>query len=103
MHILHFANYAPTQFGLPVKCFQADNGTEFLNNATSTFLGSRGIFLCTSCPYTSAQNGKAERMLCTLNNIVCTLLIHAAMPQYTGPKPWPLPFFFLTAAIFFHQ
>jgi len=28
----------------------------------------------------STPNGKAERMLCMLNNIVCTLLIHAAIP-----------------------
>ena len=80
-HIVDFTNYAYTQFSLPVQCFQVDNGTEFINNATSTFLASRGIILRTSCPYTSAQNGKAERMLRTLNNIVRTLLIHAAMPS----------------------
>jgi histone deacetylase 1/2 len=33
-----------------------------------------------SCPYTSAQNGKAESILCTLNNSVRTLLLHASMP-----------------------
>jgi len=80
-HIVDFTNCAYTQFSLPVQCFQADNGTEFINNATSTFLASRGILLRTSCPYTSAQNGKAERILRTLNNIVRTLLIHAAMPS----------------------
>jgi hypothetical protein len=32
------------------------------------------------CPYTSAQNNKAERILRTLNSVVRTLLIHAAMP-----------------------
>jgi len=54
--------YARTQFGLPVKCLQVDNGTEFINNATSTFLAAHGILLRLSCPYTSAQNGKAERI-----------------------------------------
>ncbi|KAG8087096.1 hypothetical protein GUJ93_ZPchr0010g9271 [Zizania palustris] len=80
-HIVQFVAYVHTQFSLPVRCFQADNGTEFLNSATAIFLAGRGILLRTSCPYTSAQNGKAERMLRTLNNVVRTLLIHAAMPS----------------------
>jgi hypothetical protein len=33
-----------------------------------------------SCPYTSPQNGKAERMLCTTNNTIRTMLLHASMP-----------------------
>src|SRR6185295_8408813 len=44
-HIVEFVSYAHTQFSLSVKCFQADNGTEFINNATSTFLASRGVLL----------------------------------------------------------
>jgi len=50
-HIVQFVAYAHTQFSFPVRCFQADNGTEFINNATATFLASRGILLRTSCPY----------------------------------------------------
>ena len=61
-HIVEFVAYARTQFGLPVNCLHADNGTEFVNNATSTFLAAHGILLRLSCPYTSAQNGKAERI-----------------------------------------
>jgi transposase InsO family protein len=83
-HIVQFIPYAHTQFSCLVRCFQADNGTEFLNHVTATFLAGHGILLRTSCPYTSAQNGKAERMLRTLNNVVRTLLIHAAMP----PSYW---------------
>jgi transposase InsO family protein len=79
-HLVQFVAYAHTQFSCHVRCFQADNGTELINNATTTFMAHRGIMLRTSCPYTSAQNGKAERMLRTLNNVVRTLLIHAAMP-----------------------
>lgn len=33
-----------------------------------------------SCPDTSSQNGKAERMLRTLNNITRTMLHHASLP-----------------------
>lgn len=34
-----------------------------------------------SCPYTCQQNGKSERMLCTLNNIIRTLLFYAYLPS----------------------
>lgn len=67
-----------------MKCFQAANGTEFVNNATTTYLASRGILLRLSCPYTSAQNGKAEWVVRTLDNSVRTLLLHAFMP----PSYW---------------
>ena len=83
-HIVDFIAYARTQFGLPVKCFQADNGTEFVNHAMHTTLRANGVIFHLSCPYTSPQNGKAERILRTLNNSVRTLLIHASMP----PKYW---------------
>ena len=69
-HIVDFIAYARTQFGLPVKCFQADNGTEFVNHAMHTTLRANGVVFHLSCPYTSPQNGKAERILRTLNNSV---------------------------------
>ncbi|WVZ93018.1 hypothetical protein U9M48_039041 [Paspalum notatum var. saurae] len=82
--ILESSHYTLTQFGLPIKCLQADNGREFVNNATASFLASRGTLLRLSCPYTSPQNGKAERIIRTLNNSTPTLLLHASMP----PKYW---------------
>ena len=72
-HIVQFISYAQTQFSLPVKYFQTDNGKEFINTPTTTFLASRGILFRHSCPYTSPQNGKAERVLHTLNSSVRTL------------------------------
>jgi hypothetical protein len=33
-----------------------------------------------SCPYTFAQNGKAERVIRTTNNTVRSLLFHASVP-----------------------
>lgn len=77
--IVHFHTYVLTQFGTPIKAFQADNGTEFINSATTSFLATHGVLPCLSCPYTSPQNGKAERMLHTLNNATRTLLFHAYM------------------------
>ena len=83
----HFADFIPyvrTQFGFTIKCFQADNGTEFVNHAMHDILAAQGIVFHLSCPYTSQQNSKAERVLRTLNNSVRTLLLHASMP----PKYW---------------
>jgi hypothetical protein len=33
-----------------------------------------------SCPYTSPQNGKAERIIRTINNVIHTFLIQASLP-----------------------
>jgi hypothetical protein len=37
-----------------------------------------------SCPYTSPQNGKAERIIRSINNVVRSLLFQASMP----PSYW---------------
>jgi hypothetical protein len=31
------------------------------------------------CPYTSPQNGKAERIIHSINNVICTLLIQVSL------------------------
>jgi hypothetical protein len=35
-----------------------------------------------SCPYTSLQNGKAERIIRSINNVIHTLLIQASLPGH---------------------
>ena len=79
-HVVELAALAKTQFSLPLKCVQADNGTEFINTATTKFLAAQGTHLRLSCPYTSPQNGKAERIIRTLNNSIRTMLLHASLP-----------------------
>ena len=81
--LLHFFAWVSTQFGLTVKAVQCDNGREFDNSSRSFFL-SRGVQLRMSCPYTSPQNGKAERMIRTTNDVVRTLLIQASPPPLLG-------------------
>ena len=39
-----------------------------------------GLAFCLSCPHTSSQNGKTKRKICTINNIIRTLLVHAFLP-----------------------
>jgi len=44
------------------------------------FFLSQGIRFRLSCPHTSPQNGKAERVIRSINNILRTLLIQAGLP-----------------------
>jgi hypothetical protein len=65
---LHFLSHT-------VKAVQCDNGREFDNSTSQYFFLSRGVQLRMSCLYTSPQNGKAERMIRTTNDVVRTILI----------------------------
>jgi hypothetical protein len=71
----NFFACASTQFGMTVKAIQCDNGCEFDNSSTRIFLLSHGTQLQMSCPYTSSQNGKDERIIRLVNNVIHTLLI----------------------------
>ena len=73
--LLHFFAWVSTQFGLTIKAIQCDNGHEFDNHISRSFFLSRGVQLHMSCPYTSPQNGKAERMIRMTNDVMRILLI----------------------------
>ncbi|XP_071680137.1 uncharacterized protein [Lolium perenne] len=83
-------------FGRPILALQTDNDKEFDNITIRTLLSTHGTIFRLTCPYTSQQNGRTERVLCTLNDCVCTLLFHAHMPPsssaasqpYLGGGPW---------------
>jgi transposase InsO family protein len=59
----NFHNYVATQFSLLIQAIQMDNGREFDNRSLQDFPAAHGILLRFSCPYTSPQNGKAERII----------------------------------------
>jgi hypothetical protein len=73
--------YVSTQFGRTIKAIQCDNGHEFDNSSTRILLLSNGTQLRMSCPYTSPQNDKAERVIHCVNNVIRTLLIQASLPR----------------------
>ena len=50
----------------------------------TSFFSTHGIHLRFSCPYTSAQNGKAKHAICTINDVTRTLLLQSSMP----PSYW---------------
>ena len=58
---------------------------EFDNKNFHHICATRGISLCFSCPQTSSKNGKSERKIRTINNIIRTLLYHASLPSYFWP------------------
>jgi hypothetical protein len=82
--LAQFITHVSTQFGARVKAVQCNNGREFDNSSTRHFFLTQGIHLRMSCPYTSPQNGKAERVIRSINNVVRSLLFQASMP----PSYW---------------
>jgi hypothetical protein len=97
--LTHFFPWVSTQFRRPVPALQCDNGREFDNNASRSFFLTHGIQLRLSCPYTSAQNDRAERMICTTTNMLCCLLFQASLPSsywaealHTAPLPLTSPY-----------
>ena len=74
-----FFSYVRTQYNVIIKALQCDNGGEFINSDLRSLFSTNGIVYRFSCPHTSPQNGKAERLLRTTNDIVRTLLIQAKL------------------------
>nr|GEU50441.1 ribonuclease H-like domain-containing protein [Tanacetum cinerariifolium] len=61
-----FRNYVRTQFKCEIKSFQCDHGGEFDNSRLHTLFAENGIQFRFSCPQTSQQNRKSERMVRTI-------------------------------------
>jgi len=78
--LVEFYAYVRTQFQLPILSLQTDNGKEFDNAAVCSLLTTHDTVMRLSCPYTSQQNGKAERVLRTLNDSVRAMLFHTSAP-----------------------
>jgi transposase InsO family protein len=83
--LISFHAFVRTQFQVDIMCLQTDNGKEFDSSASRAFFAKHGIALRLTCPYTSPQNGRAERVLRTLNDGIRTLLLQASIP----PNFWP--------------
>ncbi|KAL8128606.1 hypothetical protein V2J09_017761 [Rumex salicifolius] len=54
-------------------------GREFDNNDLHSFFSTNGVLLRFSCPHTSQQNGKAERMIRTITDTIRTFLFHGRL------------------------
>uniref|UniRef100_A0A2N9IGZ9 Integrase catalytic domain-containing protein n=1 Tax=Fagus sylvatica TaxID=28930 RepID=A0A2N9IGZ9_FAGSY len=58
-----------------------DNAQEYHDKSFLSILDSNGTLPHYSCPYTSQQNGRAERKLRHILDVVRTLLISASIPE----------------------
>ena len=87
--LIAFHAFVQTQFQLKIMCFQTDNGKEFDNSASRTFVAANGIALRLTCPYTSQQNGRAKHVLRTLNDGTRGLLFQASPPSSFWPDALP--------------
>lgn len=76
-----FSVFVKNQFGKNIKAFQCDNGKEYNNALFHQFCNKNGMTFRFSCPYTSSQNGKAERKIRAINNIMRTILSHSSVPE----------------------
>ncbi|GJR41475.1 ribonuclease H-like domain-containing protein [Tanacetum coccineum] len=79
-----FRAYVNNQFNVDIKALQCDHGGEYDDTRFYDLFCQNGIQFRFSCPRTSQQNGKSERMLRTINNLICTLIFQAHMP----PSYW---------------
>nr|KYP50444.1 Retrovirus-related Pol polyprotein from transposon TNT 1-94 [Cajanus cajan] len=77
---IQFRNLVENQFNKRIKTLQCDGGGEF--KSLSKVLIKTGIQLRESCPYTSAQNGRAERKHRHVVESGLTLLAQAKMPLH---------------------
>ena len=76
-----FHKMIETQFNRTVKVFRSDNAQEYNDKSFLSFLDSHGTLPQRSCPYTSQQNGRAERKHRHILDVVRTLLISASLPE----------------------
>ncbi|KAK8926084.1 hypothetical protein KSP39_PZI018064 [Platanthera zijinensis] len=76
-----FYNMVSTQFSTPIKILRTDNGREFIDSTFEQYLADRGIIHQTSCAYSPAQNGVAERKNRHLLE-VARCLLHMQLPKY---------------------
>ena len=60
---LHFRAYVKTQFKREIQSFQCDHGGEFDNTQFHSLFDQNRIQFRFSCPQTSQQNGRSERMI----------------------------------------
>jgi hypothetical protein len=73
------------QFSTKIKQMQSDGGGEYNSLHFQSFLTKHGIIHRKTCPYTSPQNGVAERKLRHILEMGLTLLAHSHLSN----KYWP--------------
>lgn len=77
-----FANKVKNQFGHDIKVLKTDNGREYVNSEMIKFMSARGIIHETTAPHNPEQNGKAEREIRTLSEMIRAMIFGRELPKY---------------------
>jgi transposase InsO family protein len=72
-----FKDLVENQFSTKIKQLQSDGGGEYTSHQFQSYLNQHGIAFRKTCPYTSPQNGIAERKLRHILETGLTLLAHS--------------------------
>ena len=84
--IQDYVEFIRTQTGCKPRHFRFDNGKEYINQEVIDWLLSQGIEYELTAPYSSAQNGVAERLNRTIVERARTMLIAANLPFSLWPE-----------------
>ncbi|KAK4254159.1 hypothetical protein QN277_020331 [Acacia crassicarpa] len=79
---LNFHSMIQTQFQTNIKILHTDNGTEYFNQALSSFLTANGIVHKSTCPNTPQQNGIAERKNRHILETARAIMFSSNVPKY---------------------
>ena len=79
--IIKWCRQARTRHNRNVVTFHTDGGGEFINDELTKYFTSRGTTHTHTTPHTSQHNGKAERLIRTLNEWSNAALIHCGAPK----------------------
>ncbi|KAK7588126.1 hypothetical protein V9T40_005371 [Parthenolecanium corni] len=70
-----------SHFGVKIGSFMCDNGKEYVNSSFIDFCKKKGIRVLNTVPYNHPQNGKAERLNRTLEDLARTVLGKSGAPK----------------------
>ena len=79
--VQNYLSHLITQ-GINTRAIRVDRGTEFVNDNLQTWCLQRGIEIQMTAPYSSSQNGTAERMNCTLVELARAMLTARKVPEF---------------------
>ena len=86
-YIMILKKMIETQFSKPIKVFRSNNAQEYKAREFSTILHQFGIILHSSCAGTSQQNGRVERKLRHILDVVCATTIATSTPSQFWGEP----------------
>ncbi|CCF48172.1 uncharacterized protein UHO2_06162 [Ustilago hordei] len=86
LHVFQeWIKYAKIQTRCQLKIIHSNNGGEWSSNVAMHWQNKAGFRWKKSSVYTSKQNGKAKRTICTIQNIINSMLHTHQLPQTFWP------------------